>query len=467
MNTWVTASSYSLAVALFLHGCGLRDEQPSSSESKRPFVPAELVTALGAPDDEVGVIINFREQVEGAPQVLAYVQGVQHRLVERDIEGLTITHRYQSVPAVAGRIRRAALEQLRDDPDIESIEVDTEGSGQLREAVPAIGADQVRSLYGLTGKGVRVAVLDTGLDISHPDLSPAIVAQQCFTQRACPPSRTATSTSGQDDHGHGSNVAGVIASRGVRTGRGFAPEAELVAVKINNQNNAGMESDWVSGLDWVYANLATLKVKIVNMSIGTTAMHPNDGTCDSRHLAMARAVRNLTAAGVTVFTASGNAGSATNLPSPACVTGAIAVGAVYDSNVGAQPPGGGTFAAKFGAAFGRCTDAQTVFDKITCFTNSNARLDIVAPGAPMTSDNIRGGTATYWGTSQASPAAAGVAALMLQCNPNLTPAQVKDHLKRTGVPVTDAKNGLSFPSVRALAAVRAACPDLVGQEAPL
>jgi subtilisin family serine protease len=134
--------------------------------------------------------------------------------------------------------------------------------------------------------------------------------------------------------------------------------------------------------------------------------------------------------------------------------------------VGAQPPGGGTFQGRFGAAFPPCTDAQTLFDKITCFTNSNARLDMVAPGAPMTSDNIRGGIATYWGTSQASPAAAGVAALMLQCNPTLTPAEIKGHLQRTGVPVRDAKNGLTFPSVRALAAVRAACPDLAAEATP-
>lgn len=63
------------------------------------------MSALGGPDEEVGVIINFREEVAGAPQVLTYVEGVQHQLLERQIEGLTITHRYQSVLAVAGRIR--------------------------------------------------------------------------------------------------------------------------------------------------------------------------------------------------------------------------------------------------------------------------------------------------------------------------------------------------------------------------
>ena len=455
---------YSLIIAFFLQGCAARDET-SAPAGEHASVDAELMQVLTNPDDDVGVIINFREPTLRASQRTVYAQEARHRLEERALEGLTITHRYGSVPAVAGRIRRGALERLRDDPEIESIEMDREGSGQLREAVPAIGGDQVRSLYGLTGKGVRVAVLDTGLDITHPDFGGAVLAQQCFTRSACPPLRASTGANGQDDHGHGTNVAGVIASRGVRAPRGFAPEVELVSVKINNQNNSGYESDWVAGLDWVYSNLSTLRVKVVNASIGTTQMHANDGSCDRSHVAMVRAIRNLTEAGVTVFTSSGNQGSRTSLPSPSCVTGAVAVGAVYDGNAGAQPSGGGTYRSR-SAAFPACSDPQTSLDLVTCFTNSNARLDLVAPGAPMLSAGLRGGTSTFWGTSQASPAAAGVAALMLQCNPSLTPAQIKEHLQRSGVEVRDAKNSLALRSLRALAAVRAACPDMVDESTP-
>jgi subtilisin family serine protease len=463
MNNVCNRLAYCFVAALSAQACAERAESPSPSA--RSAVPPELLSALAASDDEVGVIINFREPSVGAPQNLAYVQGVQHRLLRRSVEGLTVTRRYGSVPAVAARIRRTALEQLQEDPEIESIEIDREGGGQLRESVVAIGGDQVRNLYGLTGKGVRVAVLDTGLDLTHPDFGGSIVAQQCFTRNACPPLRSVTGASGQDDHGHGSNVAGVIGSRGARSPRGFAPEVELVSVKINNQNNSGFESDWVAGLDWVYSNLATLRVKVVNASIGTTQLHANDGSCDRSHVAMARAIRNLTEAGVTVFTSSGNQGSPTSLPSPSCVTGAIAVGAVYDGNVGAQPSGGGTYRNR-SAAFPACSDPQTSLSLITCFTNSNQRLDMVAPGAPILSAGLRGGTSTFWGTSQASPAAAGVAALMLQCNPSLTPAEIKAHLQRTGVQTRDPKNGLSFASIRALPAVRAACPDLAEEATP-
>src|SRR5262249_46759789 len=101
-------------------------------------------------------------------------------------------------------------------------------------------------------------------------------------------------------------------------------------------------------------------------------------------------------------------------------------------------------------------------DQIACFTNSTPRVDIMAPGAQILSDSLRNRTEVYMGTSQASGVAAGVGALMLQCNPKLTPAQVKQHMQGSGPKVMDPKNNLMFPSLRAFEAVTAACPDLEG-----
>jgi hypothetical protein len=216
-------------------------------------------------------------------------------------------------------------------------------------------------------------------------------------------------------------------------------------------------------MDWVFDNLATNKVKLVNLSIGTTAMYAGGeaAACDRAHPAMASAIKNLIDAGVSVFAATGNRGSTTSMPAPACNTGVIAVGAVYDSNVGKQPPAnvGTTYAARWGAAFANCSDANGQFDQITCFTNSTARMDLVAPGAPILSDSLRGRTELYWGTSQAAPAAVGVAALLLECDPTLTPAQIKQTLQSTGVQRTDMRNGVNVPSLRALAAVKAVCDE--------
>ncbi|HEX6244411.1 MAG TPA: S8 family serine peptidase, partial [Polyangiales bacterium] len=113
-----------------------------------------------------------------------------------------------------------------------------------------------------------------------------------------------------------------------------------------------------------------------------------------------------------------------------------------------------------------CSDANAMFDQITCFTNSTPRMDLVAPGAPILSDSLRGRTEMYWGTSQAAPAAVGVAALLLECDPTLTPAQVKQILTSTGVPRMDTRNGVTAPSVRALEAVKAVCDDKVPGSMP-
>jgi hypothetical protein len=434
-----------------------------SPETAGPVVALQegLMSRFNAPDDMVAVIINFREPVpiqgDIAARRAAY-EKLADELLKRHAEGLTVSRRFRHVPAMAARISKAALERLMQDPNISYIQVDGTGSGGLKEAVPAIGADLVKSMYNLTGKGVRVAILDTGAVTAHPDLKDSIVAQHCFTQGDCPPNRAREGTSAEDDHGHGSNVAGIITSNGVVSSPGFAPGADIVVVKVDDQNDSGQISDWVSGLDWVFDNLSTLNVKVINLSICSTALYTDAAQCDTQEPALARAVKNLVDAGVTIFSAAGNLGKTTTLSAPACNTGVIAVAATYDSNVGMQPSDAPTFAIKFGGGgVANCGDAMTAFDQITCFSNTPERVDLVTTGAPMTSDGLRNGTSTFWGTSQASPSAAGVAALMLECNPKLTPAQIKAAMVETGVMRVDAKDGHMFPSLRALDAVRAAC----------
>jgi MYXO-CTERM domain-containing protein len=421
-------------------------------------VQGALAKAFESSTDLVDVIIKFREpSVTNAAAKKEAFRELGDKLVARHGEGMSVRRRFMHVPAIAARISRDAFERLQNDPDVEYIQLDGKGSGALKEAVPAIGGDLVKKNHNLTGKGVRVAVLDTGVVTKHPDLSDSIVGQHCFTQFDCPPSRAAEGTSAEDDHGHGSNVAGIIASNGVVAPVGFAPGAELVAVKINDQNDSGQLSDWVAGLDWIYDNLATLKVKVINMSICSTALYSDAAQCDREEPAMAAAIKNLADAGVTMFAASGNLGMTNQMSSPACNTGVVAVAATYDSNVGAQPSSGMTYMMQYGSGVANCSDSTTAFDKITCFSNTSSRLDLVAPGCPMDSDGLNNGKSTYRGTSQASPVAAGVAALMLECNPKLTPTEIKKYMTSTGEKQVDPKNNLSFPSLRALTAVEAAC----------
>jgi subtilisin family serine protease len=117
------------------------------------------------------------------------------------------------------------------------------------------------------------------------------------------------------------------------------------------------------------------------------------------------------------------------------------VGAVYDGNVGT-------------VTFG-CTDATTDRDQVACFSNSSSAVDILAPGAAITSTGVGGGGVTYMGTSQACPHAAAAAALLLEVKPGLTPDQIETALKNTGNVLTDGRNGLSMPRIDVSAALDA------------
>ena len=168
------------------------------------------------------------------------------------------------------------------------------------------------------------------------------------------------------------------------------------------------------------------------------------GVCDeaaSYALAFTQVISALTARGAIVFASSGNDGLADQIALPACISSVAAVGAVYDDNVGS-------------ITFG-CTDNTTRADQVTCFSNVSSAVDIVAPGGAITSSGIGNGRSTFLGTSQASPHAAGVAALLLQAKPGLTPAQIRTALQSSGTPVTDDKSGMMFRRINAHAAWRA------------
>ena len=255
---------------------------------------------------------------------------------------------YQTVPGLAGTVTATGLAKLRTNPAVRAIQIDHAGSAHLEESVPALGGNIVHETYDVKGRGITVAVLDSGIDTDHPDLADDLVAQQCFTNGSCLPGNTTQSASAEDQNGHGTHVTGIITSKGTISGVGFAPATKIVAVRVLEANGSGFVSDWIEGLDWVLTHLATRPVQIVNMSLGTFALYP--GNCDAQETVMANAVAQLRAKGVTIFASSGNQGAADRIASPACNSGVIAVGATYDGNVGHQP-NSGTYQSLFGQQF--------------------------------------------------------------------------------------------------------------------
>lgn len=414
---------------------------------------ARVLLLLGEPVSSSTAVQSAAMTAEEERAVVAALQNrVRQTLTAADFQ---LYRQYQSIPGLAGTISAAGLAKVRQNALVRVIELDHPGGAHLQESLPAIGGDVVHNTYGITGRGVTVAVLDSGIDTDHPDLADDLVAQHCFTSNACPPANSAESVSAEDQNGHGTHVAGIISANGVVSGKGFAPAAKLVVVRVLDRFGSGFVSDWVAGLDWVRTHLATTPVQIVNMSLGTFALYPDN--CDQQETLLATAVAQLRSQGVLIFASSGNQGSSTRIAAPACNSGVIAVGATYDGPVGRQP-GNGTYQSLFGSSWPACSDDPTTLRTITCFTNSNQQLDLLAPGAPLLSSYLNGQAAQYWGTSQASPTAAGVAALLLEKRPGLTPAAVETILKNSGTSVTDPSNGLAFPLINALAAIQAITP---------
>jgi subtilisin family serine protease len=399
-------------------------------------IDPEVLEALQK-DRTVSVIVVL-DDVAAANGVRANVSQLQQRVLDTIHGSFAVTQRWRTIAGFAGLADAVAVDSLVANPSVRHIGVDVGGGGSLAQSIPLIGAHLVQT-SGYLGRGVTVAVLDTGAATVHPDLQAAIVDQHCFCRNSdgsgcCPNGTTEQDGAGsaEDDHGHGTNVSGIIASRGRIGAAGVAPEAKLVVVKVMDRSSRfSSSSQVISGLDWVASTHP--EVRVINMSLGTSARFA--GECD--HLAtfvraFALIIDSLRSRGTLVFASTANTASATQIEAPACIRNAVAVGAVYDGNVGS-------------VTFDGCSDTVTSADRIACFSNSSHALDLLAPGARITSTGRGGGTSTFSGTSQAAPHVAGTAALLLEASSSLTSDQIETALKLTGRWLTDSRNGLSFP----------------------
>lgn len=369
-----------------------------------------------------------------------------------------VRHRFANVEALALDISSPALAALSNDDAVARIDLDVGGDAQMVEAAQASGIDTVRS-SGYTGKNVKVAIIDSGVQLDHPDLADSILDQYCFCSSAtpgvgcCPDASDAQGGAGSalDANGHGTNVTGIVTGNGAYAPQGGAPDASVVVVRVlDSYGHFSNTSDIAAALDWIATNHADMKV--VNMSVGTSALFAS--TCDDATawtMALKQAVDAVLANGTLITVSSGNSGSNTSISAPACISGVVAVGALWDTTLPDQ-------------TFLGCTDTGIVANEPTCFTNSNALVSIYAPGAytTATGSNIdpytSGYVSTYGGTSQAAPLVAACIADLYQARPDLTPAEMTHALLATGSQVTDPKSGLTFPRLdcaKALSSVAA------------
>ena len=425
------------------------------------IVPAPLPVIAPAPppavvpsliEDKVDPALRTRMQADPLallPVIVEMQQPVAPFIgapnVDRALEALELL-RFNGVPGVAlslidaaaGFANAAGIEALNLAPDVARIHHDATVGPQPNAAPPdpPTSPDQVSGIYpqvvratkvwqqGITGGGVTVAILDSGIaedaDLVQPDnrlLASVNFADERLTS---------------DPGGHGTHIAGIVAGNGSNSGgefTGIAPQANVVDVRVLGSTGSGRISSVVRGIEWVLAHRTAYNIRVINLSFGAPATLPY------RADPMSAAVEIAWRRGLVVVAASGNGGpDRDTVVTPGIDPYAITVGATDDRGT-----------------IGRDDDLLAWFSAWGS-ADSNAKPDLVAPGRRIVSLRVPGSAldvlfpdrvvvaqngATYFrltGTSMATAVVSGAAALLLQRRPTLTPDQVKALLVGTTQP---------------------------------
>ncbi len=298
-----------------------------------------------------------------------------------------IKHQYRNILGVAASVPVPIYNLLQDLPFVKSVELDHTytilqdtldwGVDKINAEVVWGGADKAADVVAgnYAGNGVKVAIIDTGIDYTHPDLNDNYFGGYDFVNNDNDP---------YDDNGHGTHVAGIVAAEDNGIGViGVAPQADLYAVKVLDSQGSGTYSDIVAGIDWAISN----NMDVISMSLGGSV----------GDVALQDALQRAYDAGIVNVAASGN-DYANSISYPAKYSTVIAVGATDSSDVRAS------------------------------FSNYGPELEVVAPGVNIYSTYPGNTYKTLSGTSMATPMVTGVVALMLSKNPDLLPADVRQIL---------------------------------------
>lgn len=349
---------------------------------------------------------------------------------------------------LTSEVSEDGLRALQADPNVLEVVEDTLSRPTLTDTIPQIGADSVELPSGLHGgEGTTIAIIDTGVDSSHPFLKNKIANEACFStsqssiykiKTLCPNGQNEQIAKGAamdcdpdiSGCGHGTHVAGIAVGGPLtlegKSIRGVAPSAKLIAAQVYTefyeQSVCGsipapcalsFASDQLRALEYIFSQSTKFKIAAINMSLGNGSFSEpciNDS--------LASIIKKISEKQIATVVSSGNDGLIGSISSPACVPGVIAVGAVDKSNTLAYS-----------------------------FSNTSELITILAPGDHVTSSEEHEKFGWKSGTSMSAPHVSGALALIVEKSPNIKLAALKTFLIKGGTTVKDNRTGQSFTSL--------------------
>ena len=358
-------------------------------------------------DGRIGVIVDFDHTPTEEDEVL----------LETSID-FVVQWRYHLIDSIAGKVAVDHLFELTEIEGVVLVELDGRLEVQMEDVVPYHGVDTVWEETGYTGTGSVVAIIDTGIDSDHAGLDdlddnnetndPKVIA--FYDPVNTPDLTNGTEVKAYDDQGHGTHCAGITAGTGApeMVHVGVAPQAQLVGVKVLDSGGSGSFATVMAGMEWTVDKKHVFNIRAASMSLG------GPGAIEwtsSEEESVNRMGNRMMAEGIALFIAAGNSAGPGTIGTPGSAEDVITVGSL-DKN---------------GAIAPYSSEGPTEENRV--------KPNIAFIGSSVMAPDFNTGTGytSKSGTSMATPGAAGLAALMYQANPDISPFDVRNIMQETSI----------------------------------
>lgn len=307
--------------------------------------------------------------------------------------GGKIEHTYNNFNLVAAQVKESDIDSIKKDPNVVAVEKAGKLKIFLNDSIPIINADDVWlekiNNTNINGNLMSVCVIDTGIDDTHTSFNDRVVEEYCYCTASnygsggCCPNNGPEYNDANDDHGHGTHVAGIVAADGGVMGVSMA--SNIIAIKIADNTGTAEDPDLVKAIDWCIDNSTKYNISVISLSMGG-GNYNTYCDYDAGLLGIKMAIDAALSKNISFVAATGNNGFTSMIAAPACLYNATRVGATTKSDI------------------------------IAGYSNRGSNFSdiLLAPGSDITSTLRGGGYGAMSGTSMATPHVSGAFALLVQ-----------------------------------------------------